>query len=124
MGFPGASRKDLVAATSAAIWSISDAATISGLAKGAQRIYDSLIGSVERLPLVAGDPGGLIVESSGQDVVIVPPRDAPKPSIRTVASFSESSVVKTLPGRASKYMYDTVYIENIYPGYELSLIHI
>ncbi|MBC3179858.1 VaFE repeat-containing surface-anchored protein [Corynebacterium sp. zg-917] len=121
MGFSGVSRDDLIAATSAAIWAQSDDADISGLDRGAQDVFDYLTENVQRLPLKSGEIGGLIVESSGQDVVVVPERDAPKPKLRTVASFSENSVVKTLPGRASNYMYDTVYIENIYPGYEYRL---
>ena len=127
MGFPGASKPDLVAATSAAIWAQSDAAQISGLKDSAKPIFDHLTQNVQRLPLDSGEIGGHFVEtvgtvdSPGQDVVIVPERDAPKPEIRTVASFNKDSVVKTLPGQAPKNMYDTVYIENIYPGYEYRL---
>lgn len=86
MGFSGVSRDDLIAATSAAIWAQSDDADISGLDRGAQDVFDHLTENVQRLPLKSGEIGGLIVESSGQDVVVVPERDAPKPKL--VASLS------------------------------------
>ena len=123
MGFPNATIPDIVPATAAAVWVISADATIdrSELEDGQLAIFDYLMNNVKPLPMDS-EYSGKFIQSDAQDVVLVPPRNAPKPKISTTASFSESELVKTSPGQApTDYVWDTVNIENIYPGYEYTL---
>ena len=124
MGFPNARNRDILRATSAAIWSLSDnAVTKDGLNDTQKAIFDKLTQG-QRLEFDASSTESLFFVSSPsyQDVIAVPPRDVPKPRISTTASFSETELVKTSPGEApTDYVWDTVEIENIYPGYEYTL---
>ena len=124
MGFPNAEINDVTRATSAAIWTLSDDAVIKdGLNETQKAIFDNLTKG-ERLEFDGSSTESLFFVSSSnyQDVIAVPSRNAPKPRISTTASFSEREVVKTSPGEApTDYVWDTVEIENIYPGYEYTL---